>query len=656
MSYATFGNFSQAVSLDTSWNGPCALYFTDCVFKRNGAAMEGSYWGTTVEFLQTEFSSNLRPVSGYGGYMRFDGCYFHSQDRGAALYALSLVMDSCVFVNHTGVALWIQSDGSTIRDSLFVSNDVGVQTKSAIENCIFLMNRVGIAAADGARIEGGWICGRPLENSSDLIQWSSLTSMQVSHVWFGIPGQYEAIIRGSIKDGYWWPLSGFVDLIQVSDRPTAWPKSLQSFNTSYASQCSAPRDRGFDLQHPPSGVIVGRVTWSGSGTVTEINTSLVLSAGSVLTIEAGAVLRFTSPSAVLVIKGTIIARGRPDARIVFDGVDMTSRALYIPNIGGVNVNMSYATFGNFSQAVSLDTSWNGPCALYFTDCVFKRNGAAMEGSYWGTTVEFLQTEFSSNLRPVSGYGGYMRFDGCYFHSQDRGAALYALSLVMDSCVFVNHTGVALWIQSDGSTIRDSLFVSNDVGVQTKSAIENCIFLMNRVGIAAADGARIEGGWICGRPLENSSDLIQWSSLTSMQVSHVWFGIPGQYEAIIRGSIKDGYWWPLSGFVDLIQVSDRPTAWPKSLQSFNTSYASQCSAPRDRGFNLYRFSGVGLNWCQPGSYSAVSGSSTCIACSPGTFSNSTGASACETCIAGTYSPTTGTVSVCISSLSRRRRGL
>ena len=145
-----------------------------------------------------------------------------------------------------------------------------MNTQSTIENCIFLMNRVGIAANDGARVQGGWICGRPSDNTSDLIQWNALTSMEVSHVWFGIPGQYQSVIRGSIKDGYWWPLSGFVNLTQVSDRPAAGPVSLQPFNTTYASLCAAPQDRGLNLQHPPSGVLIGDVTWHGSGTITEI--------------------------------------------------------------------------------------------------------------------------------------------------------------------------------------------------------------------------------------------------------------------------------------------------------------------------------------------------------------------------------------------------
>ena len=343
-------------------------------------------------------------------------------------------------MNHRGMALRANA-GLAIRDSLFLFNDVGMQTEVTtyvgmyaqvnVESCIFLMNRIGIAVYNGARIEGGWICGQPLDNSSDLIQINSPSSMEVSDVWFGIPGQYESIIRGSIKDGYWLVSSGLVHLIQVSDRPTAWPTSLQSFNFSYSSLCSAPRDRGFDLAHPPSGLVTGNLTWLGSGTVTEIGSALFLSAGSVLTIEAGAVLRFTSASAVLVVKGTLIANGRPDARIVFDGSDMTSRALQIPAIEGVNVNVSYATFSNFSRAVSLEPSEWPKISLYFEDCVFEGNGAAIEGGYtMGATVDFLRCEFSSNLRPASvessiGYGGQTRFDSCFFHSQDRGVNLMA---------------------------------------------------------------------------------------------------------------------------------------------------------------------------------------------------------------------------------------
>ena len=46
----------------------------------------------------------------------------------------------------------------------------------------------------------------------------------------------------------------------------------------------------------------------------------VVMTGVTLTIEAGAVLRFTSASAVLLIRGTLVANGHPDARIIFEGV------------------------------------------------------------------------------------------------------------------------------------------------------------------------------------------------------------------------------------------------------------------------------------------------------------------------------------------------
>jgi len=446
-----------------------------------------------------------------------------------------------------------------------------------------------------------------------------------------------------------------------------------------------------DLQHPPSGVIFGNMTWPGSGAVTVIGSALTFFAGSVLNIEAGAVLRFTSASAVIVVKGTIIAKGRPDARIVFDGVDMTSIALQISGMGGARVIVSHATFSNFGQAVNLENSGSsdGRSSLYFEDCVFERNGRVMDGFNADITLDFLRCEFSSNLRPLAVYGYYgrqaVRFDGCSFQSQVSGAFLmggcegtivncvfrnhtdYALSVESRSTIsdslFVSNSGVALtayylstisdsrFVSNTGialrtyqSTVRNCLFVSNDVGIQDQalSTIADSIFLMNRVGIAAREGARVDGGWICGRPLDNSSDLIILNSPRSMEVRNVWFGIPGEFESVIRGSIKDIYWQPGSGLAILMQISDRPSAWPASLQSYYATYASLCSTPQSRGLDLqHPPSGVifgndstpsadagfcpyiGLSLCQAGSYSVVSGSSTCMACSAGTFSTSTG---------------------------------
>ena len=99
------------------------------------------------------------------------------------------------------------------------------------------------------------MCAQPRDNSTDLIQVGSWArSIEVVGVWFGISGRYEAVIRGSIKDQYWFATSGLVDLVNMTERPTAWPDSLQQYTSLYASLCEAPQDRGLDLMNPPSGV------------------------------------------------------------------------------------------------------------------------------------------------------------------------------------------------------------------------------------------------------------------------------------------------------------------------------------------------------------------------------------------------------------------
>ena len=591
VSYATFRKFSLAVSLDNGQSWPTSvLRFEDCVFERNGAAVGGGYISANIDFVRCEFSSNLSPVTGSASYMRFDGCYFHSQERGAALTGTFV---NCVFMNHSGVALRAEG-GATIRDSLFVSNDIAIETTSyapvTFENCILLMNRVGVVANYAASITGGWICARPSDNSSDLIQVKSASSIQVSNVWFGVAGQNEAVIRGGIKDGYWWSYSGFANLVLISDYPTCWPASLLSLYTSYASLCSAPQDRGLDLKRPPSGVILGNVTWPGSGSVTEISSAVNIAAGSVLTIEAGAVLRFTTTSAVLWVRGTLVANGRPDARIVFEGVQDTvwswgsSRALQISGQGAVSANVSYATFRKFSLAVSLDNGQSWPTSvLRFEDCVFERNGAAVGGGYISANIDFVRCEFSSNLSPVTGSASYMRFDGCYFHSQERGAALTGTFQVVN-CVFMNHSGVAMRAEG-GATIRDSLFVSNNIAIETTSIVSllNCTIVNNRIGVLGSMSytygitLQVSDVDLC----DNADANLVLSSQYDIIISRSWLGTALDSAAnktvssLLSGRVLLSVLRPYPIQMDLSGIF---LLWP-TLPKFKAACLSPCDSPR-----------------------------------------------------------------------------
>jgi hypothetical protein len=355
--------------------------------------------------------------------------------------------------------------------------------------------------------------------------------------------------------------------------------------------------------------VTGEVHWSGT---IEIKAGAIVNPGAVLTIEAGAVLRFTSASAVIVVKGTLIAIGRPDARIVFDGTDffLGSAALFIRGATGVNV--SYATFGNFTTVLkSPDPNLNGyfTRSIFFEDCVFEQNyNTALDLS--GYNVLFLRCKFINFYNTIYGERG-MVFDGCYFLNLVRQVCAFAGSLsVYVNCVFMNHTSTALYAD-DYSSVTNCVFMWNSIGVTTRpsSSVSNClfvwngiavltngrepvilldcIFLSNSVALSADDSiVSVIGGWMCIRPFDNTSDFIRaGTGGRSMEARGVWFGISGQQEAIIRGCIKDQYWVARSGLVDLINLADRPTAWPDALQPFNSTYAPLCLAPQDRGLDL-----------------------------------------------------------------------
>ncbi len=322
--------------------------------------------------------------------------------------------------------------------------------------------------------------------------------------------------------------------------------------------------------------------------MTVIDSAVTINSGAVLTIEAGAVVRFSSASSVIVVKGTLWAIGRPDAQIIFDGGDVSVGATALYCIGDMNVNVAYSTFSKFGRAVVLESSMFAG-HLHVADCNFQENIAPVGGNNY-YTVSFLRCQFARNLQPSTGIFKAL-IDGCYFHNQVGGVSVDSPSTIVNS-VFVNLTGTALRIAS-GSTVSNCLFVGNDIAVrstiQTYSStlLQSCIFLNNRVSVVVGYTLSITGGWMCGRPFDSTSDLIRMESPHSITASEVWFGISGQFEAIIRGSIKDEYWTASSGLVALIQVQAQPTPWPAVLQPYNSSYASLCLAPQDRGLDLFR---------------------------------------------------------------------
>jgi hypothetical protein len=588
VSYASFINFGQAVWRSSGGTSNLVL-FESCIFERNGAAAVASgynFWSEMI-FRRCEFSHNSGPVT--GSNFNFDGCYFHNQESSVIVEYSSF--SNCVFLNHTGTAAMI-SWGGTVRDSLFVRNDVAIQGEGrgpTVLNCILILNRVGIIAANDASITGGWICSRPSDNSSSLIVGTMAVGMiPASDVWFGVSGQDLAIIRGSIIDIYWFSTSALVDLVRLADHPTEWPVSLRPMHTSYAPLCAAPQNQALDLSNPPSGVLLGNIIWPGAGSVTEIASNVIVAPGAVLSIEAGAVLRFTTASAALTVRGTLRANGRADARIVFDGVNQITgglAALQIPALSSTIVNVSYASFINFGQAVWRSSGGTSNLVL-FESCIFERNGAAAVASgynFWSEMI-FRRCEFSHNSGPVT--GSNFNFDGCYFHNQESSVIVEYSSF--SNCVFLNHTGTAAMI-SWGGTVRDSLFVRNDVAIQGEGrgpTVLNCILILNRVGIIAANDASITGGWICSRPSDNSSSLIVGTMAVGMiPASDVWFGVSGQDLAIIRGSIIDIYWFSTSALVDLVRLADHPTEWPVSLRPMHTSYAPLCAAPQNQALDL-----------------------------------------------------------------------
>ena len=262
-------------------------------------------------------------------------------------------------------------------------------------------------------------------------------------------------------------------------------------------------------------------------------------------------MKFTSPAAVLIIKGTIAAHGRIDAPIVFDGVDasMGGAALQISAHGAASVNMSHATFRNFGQAVGFECCWSANL-LWFQDCVFEQYDAAVGGDN-GMTVVFLRCEFANNMRPVT--GGYFQFDGCFFHSQESGAVVGGSTFT--SCVFMNHTGLALG--APDATITDSLFVWNDIAVRPVDYARGPVVLRssiinNRLGMMRGSGVHLSDVNLCG----NTDSNFVLLSEDDARISRCWLGTASHFEAykFVSSSTHVRFPWNCFALAQFQQIS------------------------------------------------------------------------------------------------------
>ena len=402
---------------------------------------------------------------------------------------------------------------------------MAIQGSGAIESSIFLDNRVAVVA-DYVSIEGGWICMVQSDHVSDFIEAGN-ADVNVHNVWFGAPPQNLSLIRGFIKDVYWSTTAGRVILTDLPTQPTEWPPTLQRFHASLADRCMLPPNRGLDLSHPPSGVLFGDIVWPGAGSVTEVSTGIIITQQGSLTIEAGAVIRFVAPSAALIVKGSLFARGQRGAMITFEGYrspdnpqPLITNGLQIAG-SAPRVNISFANFTYFNNAINqnypgVNSEW------IFEDCLFQHNSFAVSGpgSYLGK-VRYIRCEFSYNS--VGALGEYHYLDSCIFHDQPAGAQV-GMSFVKN-CVFANHSGTAL-TSFDSSSITDSFFLSNDIALDSgSSVVTKCTISGNRVGIFAV-AVDISDSNVCQNQefnfiVESDQDLV---------ISRVWLGTGSGFSA------------------------------------------------------------------------------------------------------------------------------
>jgi hypothetical protein len=550
---AKFTGFGGAFSIECC--GGSSAIIEDSLFTLNRIACSG--YGAAVTFRRCEFSHHDYAAI-IGGNIAFETCNFRDQPKGAA--AAGSTFRGCVFSNHAEIAV----SGGSVYESLFVNNSIAVSYDGSgygpyVSNSIILHSLVGVQAGQGATVVGGWICGvtgvLQTDSTSELIAQVFSNDISATGVWFGASSDRVDLIRGSIRDMYWSDNLGLVNLDHLPDQAPAWPETLQSYYSSFASLCTEPHDRGFSSASPPSGMVMVDTIWPSG--VHVISSSITIRAGVTLTIEPGARLEFTTYGSRLVVVGSLVARGQKSSPIVFDGKSAASTAIRVSAMGRAHVNISHATFTGFGGAFSIECC--GGSAAIIEDSLFTLNRIACSG--YGAAVTFRRCEFSHHDYAAI-IGGNIAFETCNFHDQPKGAA--AAGSTFRGCVFSNHAEIAV----SGGSVYESLFVNNSIAVSYDGSgygpyVSRSTVSAGRMGVLAGNGAVLRELNLCG----NSEYNIEIGTGQDLEVSHTWLGTASSFLA--KRAIRT----PASVICRLTSVRAVPYMIPDEILPFDLAAAN-----------------------------------------------------------------------------------